>query len=117
MLMEITIQLEAAKDILKQHFLTSEQPEEKKDPVFFDFVKKKTEPLFDQIECWEEEALRLAKNREISVHPQLIQSTRENFELILMHSFYIDVKLQRYMELHQAIDYVFLLIKNDIAKQ
>ncbi|MDX8046157.1 DUF1798 family protein [Gracilibacillus sp. S3-1-1] len=102
---------------LKQYYLTHERPENKRDPEFFSFVKEHTEPVFKKIEIWLEEALQFVKSRSVKVHPQQIQSTEENFKLLLLHSYYVDVKRKRYMELHQSINYVFDLLKNDIANQ
>ncbi|GAA4071624.1 DUF1798 family protein [Amphibacillus indicireducens] len=106
MLTKLTNDLQQACLQLKDKFLTNEPPTDVRDPVFFNQVKTETEPLFKLIEEWEKQALNAVKQRKVLVHPQQVQSTRENFELILLHSYYIDVKPQRYMELLQAIDYV-----------
>ena len=111
MLLQLTNQLQQASQCLRERFLNNQPPENIKDRNFFEMVKKETEPLFELIEKWEEEALATIKKRELLLHPQQIESTRENFELIIMHSYYIDVKSKRYMELQQAIDYVLELIK------
>lgn len=111
MLIKLTNELQQASQQLKDRFLTNEPPEDMKDVVFFEKVKSETDPLFKLAEKWEEEALDAVKKRKIPVHPQQVESTRENFELVLLHSYYIDVKQQRYMELQQAIDYVCEQIK------
>ncbi|WP_440895700.1 DUF1798 family protein [Amphibacillus sp. Q70] len=111
MLQALTVELQQASLRLKERFLNTEQPKEPKDPEFFQMVKKETEPLFKLSERWEKVALAAIKKRELLVHPQQIESTRENFELILLHSYYIDVKPKRYMELQQAVNYVCKLIK------
>lgn len=110
MVIEMTHTLKNACFSLKEKFLTDQKPENKRDPQFFEMVRKETEPLFDLIHKWEEETLAAIKQRQFHVHPQQIIATKENFELILMHSYYIDVKKQRYMELYQAIQYVFDLL-------
>lgn len=111
MLLKQTEDLLHATARLKERFLNNEPPKNLRDYDYFLKVKNETEPLFELIEKWEDEALKSVKNRDILVHPQQIESTRENFELIIMHSYYIDVKPKRYMELQQAIDYVCQLIK------
>lgn len=111
MLLTLTAELQQASLRLKEKFLNTEQPKNLGDPEFFQIVKKETEPLFKLSEGWEEVALAAIKKRELLVHPQQIESTRENFELILLHSYYIDVTPKRYMELQQAVNYVCELIK------
>ncbi|MBU5594205.1 YppE family protein [Amphibacillus sp. MSJ-3] len=113
MLMELTNELQKASLRLKENFINNQQPVDQRDPSFFEIVKTETEPLFNLIERWEKESLAAIKQRELLIHPQQIKSTRENFELVLLHSYYIDVKPKRYMELQQAINYVCELIKKD----
>ncbi len=99
---------------LKEYYLTHERPENKRDPDFFAFVKENTEPVFETVDQWYGEALNFVKDRDVHVHPQQIESTEENIKLLLLHSYYVDVKRKRYMELHQSVIYVFDLLKNDI---
>lgn len=106
MLINLTTQLQQATHELKDKFLESTPPEDARDSEFFQKVKSETDPLFKLAERWEEEALAAVKERKILVHPQQVEATRENFELILLHSYYIDVKEKRFMEFVQAIDYV-----------
>ncbi|WP_017472165.1 DUF1798 family protein [Amphibacillus jilinensis] len=117
MLFNLTDKVQQARLQLKQRYLTNDKPDNKKDRDFFNMVKNETEPLFELIGKWEELALKAVKDREIAVHPQQVQSTRENFELIILHSYYIDIKQKRYMELHQAIDYVCQMIIDTLAKK
>lgn len=102
-----TLKLKETLNILKNNYLTNEKPENKKDKDFFNYVKEQTKEDFILVQEWEEEALRFVKNRQVSVHPQQVASTRENFDLLLMHSYYIDVRRKRYMELNQSVHYVF----------
>lgn len=106
MLRQLTNELQEATQLLKDKFLTSEPPENVRDREFFQKVKTETGLLFALAEKWEKQALGAVKQRKVLVHPQQVESTRENFELILLHSYYMDVKTQRFMELIQAIDYV-----------
>lgn len=108
--MDFKLKTERLKEeliLLKERFLTNEKPENKRDYEFFSYVKDKTTPIFLLIDEWEQSANELIQKREISIHPQQVASTKDNFELLLLHSYYIDVKKKRYMELYQAIQYVF----------
>ncbi|SFL85712.1 protein of unknown function [Gracilibacillus orientalis] len=98
---------------LKEYYLAHERPENKRDPEFFAFVKENTEPIFEKVDHWNEEALNFVKNRNVKVHPQQVESTEENIKLLLLHSYYVDVKRKRYMELYQSVLYVFDSLKND----
>src|SRR5699024_12763405 len=103
-------------DTLKKYYLTHEPPKNKSDKNFFLMVKERTNPIYQTLERWEEEALHLVKQRIVDVHPQQITSTKENMELLLLHSFYIDVKRKRYMELNHSIHYEFNQLLRDLSK-
>ncbi|MGF7014889.1 DUF1798 family protein [Ornithinibacillus bavariensis] len=105
-LTEYTIQLKKYLQDLKQVFEENNPPEDRRDKEFFVMVKKKTSPIYDLLEIWQELALKFIKENKISVHPNQIVSTKENMELLLMHSYYIDVRRRRYMELNQSVLYV-----------
>ncbi|WP_041450128.1 YppE family protein [Amphibacillus xylanus] len=111
MLYKLTDQLQVASLKLRDRFLHHEAPEDPRDSDFFQMVKAETEPYFNLVAKWEELALDAVKSRKVIVHPQQIEATRENFELILLHSYYIDEKPKKFMELVQAIDYVCQQIK------
>ncbi|WP_163537623.1 DUF1798 family protein [Gracilibacillus sp. YIM 98692] len=103
-------------EYLKKYYLEHEKPENKKDPEFFQFVREQTEPIFEIIDQWYEAAISFVQNRNVYVHPQQIESTAENLKLILLHSYYIDVRRKRYMELYKSVLYVFDLLKNDLEE-
>ncbi|WP_226034724.1 DUF1798 family protein [Aquibacillus saliphilus] len=109
-----TIELTKHLDKLKSHYLNNDKPENKKDRDLFTFIKQQTTPVYHLIQEWEVEATSFVKQRDVSVHPQQVVSTSENMELLLMHSYYIDVKKKRYMELNHSVLYVFDLLLNDI---
>lgn len=92
-------------DILKHHFEQNERPVTDKD--YFLFVKEETEPIFKTVEKWEEMALYGVKTQKCSLHPQQITSTKENMEALILHSYYIDVRKRRYMEMNKSCHYIF----------
>ncbi|WP_047980072.1 DUF1798 family protein [Ornithinibacillus contaminans] len=105
-LMTYTLQLKTYLQELKDIFEQNNPPEDRRDNLFFQMVKENTAPIYDLLAKWEELALTTIKEHKISVHPNQVMSTRENMELLLMHSYYIDVRRRRYMELHQSVEYV-----------
>jgi hypothetical protein len=107
LLVDYTNQLKNDLQELKDQFEQSNPPEDRRDKDYFEMVKEKTLPIYDLLAKWEELALKVIKERKISVHPNQIVSTRENMELLLMHSYYNDVRRRRYMELNQSVLYVF----------
>ncbi|WP_407268659.1 DUF1798 family protein [Radiobacillus sp. PE A8.2] len=113
-LLELTTQLQEKLNELKHKYDTSEQPEDKRDKDFFAYVKRETTPIYEQIELWEQQATEFVKQRKVRVHPQQVQSTTDNLKLLLMHSYYIDTRYHRYMELHQSVHYVLDMLINDI---
>ncbi|GGB33154.1 DUF1798 family protein [Virgibacillus dakarensis] len=116
--MELKEQTETLKkylDQLKEQYEHNDPPKDKRDKEFFSYVKETTSPIYKLVEDWEENALTAIKQRKANVHPQQVQSTRENLELLLMHSFYIDVKRKRYMELNHSIHYVLDQLQREIT--
>jgi hypothetical protein len=107
LLIEYTVQLKEYLQQLKDLFEENNPPEDRRDKEYFEMVKEKTLPIYELLSKWEELALKIIKESKISVHPNQIVSTRENMELLLMHSYYIDVRRRRYMELNQSVLYVF----------
>ncbi|MFC2948340.1 DUF1798 family protein [Virgibacillus sediminis] len=110
-----TRQLKQHLDRLKARFETEQPPDNKKDKDFFFKVKEETTPIYSILEEWEEKSLDLVKNRKADVHPHQVTSTRENMELLLLHSYYIDVRRKRYMELYKSIHYVFDQLLRELA--
>ncbi|WP_277677955.1 DUF1798 family protein [Gracilibacillus dipsosauri] len=107
--------LEEILSDLKEHYLANEKPENKRDPEFFQYVKEQTNPVFKEIEQWYQKAKAFVQNRSVSVHPQQIESTAENLRLLLLHSYYMDARKKRYMELFQSVTYVFDMLKRDLS--
>lgn len=91
---------------LKERFENTEPPENRRDRDFFQMVKDETTPIYQLLEAWEENTLHIVKQRKVNVHPQQVTSTRENMELLLMHSYFFDARRKRYMELYNSILYI-----------
>lgn len=91
---------------LKIRYEQSEGPVDKKDKQFFLTMKEETKSIYRILEEWEKLALQVIKYDKINVHPQQIISTAENVELIILHSYYIDAKRKRYMNLYKSCQYV-----------
>lgn len=100
----------------RQHlrFLNTEGPIDKKSYEFFNQVKKETKPMFQLNHSWMEDAEAFVKNRKANVHPNQVKSTHENMEMIILHSYYLDVQLKRFKELYQSSHYVLDMILSDI---
>src|SRR5699024_4137534 len=114
-LLEQTKALVTELDLLKQRYIHNDPPETMKDRAFFNHMKENTAHIYTLLENWEEEALRQVKERKMNIHPQQIASTPENMELLLLHSYYIDVKRKRYMELNHSIQYIFDLVAEEVG--
>lgn len=111
----LTIDLNNHLDTLKERYMNNEQPKDRRDKTFFEFVKRETTPIYDLLGTWEEVALETVKNREIKTHPHQVTATKENMELLLMHSYYMDAKEKRYMELNHSVQYIFNQIINQTS--
>ncbi|AIF43602.1 DUF1798 family protein [Virgibacillus sp. SK37] len=106
-LQDITKTLKHHLILLKNKYEMNEPPASMRDKSFFQQVKEETTPIYDLLEEWEALGLQTVKERKVNVHPHQITSTKENMELLLMHSYYVDVKRKRYMELYNSITYIF----------
>lgn len=102
---------------LRERFENSEPPEKISDHQFFNMMKSETMPIFDLLKKWEANALEFVKDKHVNVHPHQIVSTKENMELIIMHSYYIDARKRRYMELNKSSIYIFDQLLKDIQEK
>lgn len=105
-LVDYTNDLKDYLSSLKEVYEQTSPPEDRRDKAYFQMVREKTLPIYQLLEKWEELALNVIKEKKISVHPNQIVATKENMELLLMHSYYVDVRKRRYMELHKSVLYV-----------
>lgn len=102
-------------EYLRDLFEHSDPPANVKDRSFFEKVKAETTPIFELTATWEEDALKLVKEKKLTVHPQQITSTKENMELLLMHSYYKDARRKRYMELYNSVLYIYDQLIRDLS--
>ncbi|ARI77287.1 YppE family protein [Halobacillus mangrovi] len=110
---------EELKQLIDQRhiqFVETEGPIDKKDHSFFDKVKKETKPMFNLNNTWRDEAETFVKNRKAKVHPNQVKSTHENIEMIILHSYYLDIHRKRFKELFQSAHYVLDMILDDLNK-
>ncbi|WP_093133226.1 DUF1798 family protein [Salinibacillus kushneri] len=84
---------------------------DRKDLDEFERVKEETAPIFELITEWEQEVTENMAN--LNVMPNQVENTKDNMELLLLHSYYIDVRRKRFMELYHSIDYIMNRILND----
>ncbi|MFD2760831.1 DUF1798 family protein [Lentibacillus juripiscarius] len=105
-LLQQTQQFQYHLNKLEEIYNANKPPESRKDKAFFQMVKTYTEPIYNLLKDWEDHALYAVKQRHVNLHPQQVTSTKENMELLMMHSFYVDVKRKRYMELNHSIHFI-----------
>ncbi|MCP3030731.1 YppE family protein [Halobacillus sp. A1] len=113
----LTMNLKELIDERMETYLITEGPIDKKDHNFFEKVKAETAPMFSLANDWLDEAEQFVKNRGVSVHPNQVKSTHENIEMLVLHSYYLDVEKKRFKELHQSSHYVLDMILDDIKKK
>src|SRR5699024_12693823 len=98
-LQQLTEKLSNELDRLLTYYETHEPPQDLRDKTFFLFVKEVTNPIYELLEDWEEKALDFVKQHKKNLHPNQIVSTKEIKELLLMITYYIDVKRKRLLEM------------------
>lgn len=107
-ILSLQAELEFIFNNLEKQFLTQNKPENRHDRDFFDYVKRETDPLFEKLDQWYKYSYPFIENKkEGKVYPTQIEKTKENIELLILHSYYIDVPKKRYKELKNSIEYVF----------
>lgn len=117
-LYEDILQIKEHLERLKMQFVQSEKPREKKDRALFERVKVETAPLFTLNERWASQAEQYLKDHPgQSVHPLQLKNTKENIELVILHSYYIDVPKKRFMELYNSIHYVLDQLVEGLQKK
>lgn len=110
---DITDELLRYLDISRERFLSNEKPDENRE--FFLKVKEEADPVFDMLDEWEEGSLKLASAGTTELHPQQIDSTKENMRTLLLHSYYRDVRKRRFMEMYKSCYYIFNQLKKELA--
>ncbi|TRM12540.1 DUF1798 family protein [Lentibacillus cibarius] len=115
-LIQETKQFKNYLEVLEEKYNENKPPESKKDRQFFQMVKNYTAPIYDLLTEWENHALQAVKERQVNLHPQQITSTKENMELLMLHSFYIDVKRKRYKELNHSIYFILDRLLDELQK-
>ncbi len=74
---------------------------------YFYEIKPEVDKYFDLIDTWGELAHQLFGEGMLAVYPQQIDATVDNMRVLIMHSYYKDVRKRRYMEIRQSCYYVF----------
>ena len=106
--MELTKQIkyEFLEELLS--YYESEHTFDRKNHDHFAQVKQLATPWFELIEIWEDKGNEIV--HKIPVFPNQLKNTKDNMEIMILHSLFQDVRRKRYMELYHSCHYVFDLI-------
>ncbi len=74
----------------------------------FNLMKQEATPVFEKIEKWEEEANTHV--HKLPIFPNQIKNTKDNIEIMILHSYFNDVRKKRFVELYQSVQYNLNLI-------
>lgn len=103
----MTQKLKDELTVLREKFETNEGHQDQRDRNFFSFVKQETEPLFNLIENWYEQTIIYIQQEQIDLYEEQVNATKENFEMLILHSYYVDIRKRRYVEMNRSCLYVF----------
>lgn len=92
----------------------SEKPEQN-NADFFKKVQAAITPAYDLIDQWEVATKKLIQTKKITIFPQQIDATVKSMRAIALHTYYIDVRKRRYMDIHKSCEYVFQLLLREIS--
>lgn|SRR5690625_4402648 len=91
---------------LQNRFQTYKPPTSVNDRVFFKQMKKETKPIYELLNVWKHETLNFIKNKQSKLFPHQIEATVDNIEMIILHSYYIDIRRRFYMEYFNSTIYI-----------
>lgn len=111
-LLSVTEQLINQLDQLKDQFYTEKSNED--DHQFFQQVKAETDVIFQTLNQWEESTLSYIKEVKSVVHMKQVVATKENIELLIIHSYYKDMRKRRYMEYYNSSLYVLQQLEREL---
>lgn len=111
----ITEKLKDELSFLKEKFETSERHQNQRDRDYFLYVKRESKPLFNLIDQWYEQTIELLQIEQMALYEEQVHSTKENFEMLILHSYYVDIRKRRYMEMNKSCLYVFDQLLKEIS--
>lgn len=91
---------------LKDIFETNKKPENINDQHFFKTVKDETQEIFKLLVSWEVAAKDFVERKSTKVFSPQITATKENIEVLILHSYYKDLRKRLYMERYHSVLYV-----------
>jgi len=101
---------------LRKIFENDGEPQDMNDHKFFAIVKKETTPIFSLLQEWESDATFFVSNNDSKVFfPQII-ATKENIEVLILHSYYKDLRKRLYMERYNSVLYVLENLLSEIIR-
>src|SRR5690625_4504067 len=103
----LTKKLKGELASLKRKLESDEGKKNERDRHYFEYVKADSSFLFELIEQWYELTVKFIDHHKSSIYEKQVRATKENFELLILHSYYKDVRKRRYIELNRSCRYVF----------
>ncbi|HZW67752.1 MAG TPA: DUF1798 family protein [Pseudogracilibacillus sp.] len=102
--------------ILESKFNDKTIEEGKKD-AFFTYVKKETEEMFAQLDEWVDLLSELNEQGDSVINQAIIESTKDNMNALIMHSYYKDVRRRRYMEINRSCIYTYQSVLKELTDE
>lgn len=103
----LTEKLKTELNLLHETYDKNVQVQRKRDREFFEYVKQQSIPSFNLIEKWYELTLNILRHDHLPVYEEQVGATKQNFEMLILHSYYGDVRKRRYVEMNRSCLYVF----------
>lgn len=101
---------------LQERFETSQPPSSPNDRDFFNYMKKETKPIYELLKIWQQDTLSYIKKNKSMLYPQQITATVENIEMIILHSYYIDIRRRFYMEYFNSTIYILEQLLKELGE-
>lgn len=81
---------------------------------YFSYVKSELNDKFLLLEDWYRLTHEKIKNGQLNVPETMLESTKDNMEQLMLHSYYFDVRIRRYNEIKKSCLYVYHTILDEI---
>src|SRR5699024_3576069 len=108
---DLTNQMLQAIEDGRNRFLNNEKPHT--DRAYFNRVKEEADPIFELLHQWVDVALDRVTNHTLNLHLHQINSTGENMEWLILHSYYQDTRKRKFMEIYKSCYYIFIQCKKE----
>jgi len=84
---------------------------------FFTYVKNNSKEIFAILDEWVNLLSELNEQGNSVINQAIIESTKDNMNALIMHSYYKDVRRRRYMEINRSCIYTYQSVLKELTDE